>query len=315
MMKRNKQSFETFHVLDFLDEYGIAYKTSGKNIGAGWIGIESCPFCTGGGYHFAVHARSKTGNCWICGETCNAVGLVRAMLDCNSGEAYKNIKQFNSDDLDWIPEDDTTGQEVLWPDGLVKGISSQAKAYLTGRDYPINELQQKFKLKSTKNGSTLRIEERKWDFSNRIIIPVYMGRRVQCYLARDFTGHGEPKYMNSPVVASIRSPHQCIYNYDTLTGKVIFVEGPTDVWRLGAKVGAFLGITYTKAQIESLLGKGITEATILFDPGAEERAGKLSKALTAVIDTVRIAYLDDCDPGDLTVDEALKIKWQLIGEI
>jgi hypothetical protein len=315
MKRNNKQSFETFHVLEFLDEYGIAYKTSGKNIGAGWIGLESCPFCTGGGYHFAVNARSKTGNCWICGETCNAVGLVIAILDCNSAEAYKNIKQFNSDDMDWMPEADETGQEVVWPDGLINGLSNEAKKYLNGRNFPIKELQQQFKLKSTKYGSTLRVDDRKWNFSSRILIPVYMRRRLQCYLGRDFTGHGEPKYMNSPVVASITSPHQCIYNYDTLTGKVIFVEGTTDVWRMGAKVGAFLGITYTKAQISSLLDRKITEATILFDEGADDRAVKLSKALGSVIDTVKIAWIGSSDPGALSPDEALKIKYQLIGEI
>lgn len=315
MKRNNRQSFETFHLLNFLDDHGIAYRSSGKNIGAGWIGIESCPFCTGGGYHFAVHARSKSCNCWICGETCNIIGFIKAVLNCGNHVAYSNIKEFNDDNIDWIPEDDTTGQEVTWPDGLVNGLSKQAEKYLSGRNYPVKELQQQFKLKSTKNGSTLNVDDRKWNFSSRIIIPVYMQRRVQCYLARDYTGHGEPKYMNSPVVASIRSPHKCIYNYDTLVGKVIFVEGTTDVWRMGAKVGAFLGITYTKGQIESLIGKGITEATILFDPGAEERANKLSMALTAVIDTVRIAYLEDSDPGDLSVEDALKIKYQLIGEI
>lgn len=315
MKRKDKQTFESFHLLEFLDEYGIAYKSSGKNIGAGWIGIETCPFCTGGGYHFAVHARHKTGNCWICGETCNAIGLIIALLDCNVKVAYENINQFNSEDLDWIPEADSTGQIVIWPDGIIKGLPKEAQLYLTGRNFPVKELQQQFKLKATQFGSTLYVDDREWDFSSRILIPVYMNRRLQCYLGRDFTGHGEPKYMNSPVVASITSPHQCIYNYDTLTGKVIFVEGPTDVWRMGAKVGAFLGITYTKAQISSLIGKGITEATILFDPGAEERATKLSRALTAVIDTVRIAYLDDSDPGDLSVDKALKIKYQLIGEI
>ena len=315
MRRKNKQSYETFQILNFLDEYGIAYKTSGKNIGAGWIGIETCPFCTGGGYHFAVNARSKTSNCWICGETSNAVNLVKAFLDCSTREAFDNIKQFDSDDMDWIPEPDHTGAEVIWPDGVIKGLSKPAKQYLLDRNFPADVLQQQFKLRSTQNGSTLYVEDREWDFSNRIMIPVFMHRKLQCYLARDFTGHGEPKYMNSPVVASITSPHQCIYNYDTLTGKVIFVEGCTDTWRMGAKVGAFLGITYTKAQIMALIGKGITEATILFDPGAEERAQKLSHALTSVIDTVRIAYLEGSDPGDLSVDDALKIKYQLIGEV
>lgn len=310
-----KVDFSTFHIINFFDEHGISYRTSGKNIGAGWIGLESCPFCTAGGFHFGVHARNKTGSCWICGESCGCLTLVKVLLDCDKREAWSEIKRFNSDDLSWIPDQDYTGDSVIFPDGMVKGLTKGAWDYLKGRNYPVKELQQQFKLRSTEYGATLYVDDREWDFSNRVIVPVYMNRRLQCYLGRDYTDNHDPKYMNSPVVASITAPHHCIYNYDTLTGKIIILEGVTDVWRMGAKTGAFLGITYTAAQVRLLAQKRVTEANVLFDKGAEKRAKLLATALTGVIDKVRVAYLDDGDPGELTHDEAMKIKYQLIGEI
>ena len=115
-----KQSYENFHLLDFLDHHGISYRTSGKNIGAGWIGIETCPFCTGGGFHFGVHARSKVGNCWICGEKCSPLGLIMALVNCQSHECYNILREFSSEDISWIPKPDETGERVIFPLDMLK---------------------------------------------------------------------------------------------------------------------------------------------------------------------------------------------------
>ena len=87
------------------------------------------------------------------------------------------------------------------------------------------------------------------------------------------------------------------------------------LWRLGSKTGAFLGKTFTKEQISSLVHKDIRKAVVLFDEDAEDRATKLAKALTSVAEQVKVAFLEKGDPADMTEDEALKVKYQLIGEI
>jgi len=315
MIKKTRIDYSSFNIIGFLDEHGISYRTSGKNIANGWIGIESCPFCSGGGFHFGVKLSSNSGSCWLCGENANAIKIISAIAEIGWKEAYQILYKFSSDVVDWIPESDKPGQQVILPDGIRDRLSKSAKRYLISRKYNPDFLVQQYKIKSTDQYSTLYVEEREWDFSERILCPVYMHRQLQCYIARDYTGEKDPKYMNSPVVASIREPRSCIYNYDTLKGKIIIVEGVTDVWRFGAKVGAFLGIVFTPHQIRSLAEKDIEEVTVLFDQGAEKRANMLAHALAAVIPVVRVAYISEDDPGIMEQDEALKVKYQLIGEI
>lgn len=315
MKKKSYQDYSTFNVVAFLDEFGISYKTSGKNIANGWIGLESCPFCTAGGFHFGIRLSSNTGSCWICGETGNALKIVSAVAEVGWRESYVIIAQFSSDTVDWVTIGDSPGESVIYPDGILPALSKRAKKYLEKRGYNPKHIMEQYKVKCTDSYSTLYADGREWDFSERILVPVFMNRQVQCYVARDYTGEKDPKYMNSPVVASIREPHSCIYNFDTLKKKVIFVEGVTDVWRMGAKVGAFLGITFTKKQIRALLDKDIQEATVLFDQGAEDRANKLATALLSVIPKVKTAFIEEDDPGSMSQDEAFKVKYQLIGEI
>lgn len=314
-MKKKQQDFSSFNVASFLDDYGIGYKRSGKNIANGWLGIESCPFCTGGGFHFGIRLNSNSGNCWVCGETGNALKIVSAIAEVGYRESFEIIKKFSSDTVDWITLPDSVGKDVVMPDGILPKLNKKCIKYLESRRYNAEHIQSMYKIRCTDNYSTLYVEDREWDFSERILCPVYVNREVQCYVARDYTGNKDPKYMNSPVVASKMEPHSCIYNFDTLRKKVIFVEGITDVWRLGAKVGAFLGITFTQKQIALLVEKKIDEATVLFDSGAEKRANKLANALTAVIPKVRTAFIEEDDPGNMDQDEAFKTKYQLIGEI
>jgi DNA primase len=314
-MKKKHKDFSGFNVLAFLDDYGIGYKSSGKNIANGWIGVESCPFCTGGGFHFGIRLSSNSGNCWICGETGNAVKIISAIADIGIRETYQVIEKYSSETIDWVTLPDSTNSELIYPDGILKRLNKKARNYLINRKYDPDVIEKLFKIKCTASSSTLYVEDREWNFSERLLCPVFINREAQCYVGRDYTGEQEPKYMNSPVVASKMEPHSCIYNFDTLRKKVIFVEGVTDVWRMGAKVGAFLGITFTKKQISLLVQKDITEATVLFDEGADKRAYKLANALTAVIPVVKTAFLEKDDPGNLPQDEAFKIKYQLIGEI
>jgi len=315
MLKKTKTDYSSFNIIGFLDEYGISYRTSGKNIANGWIGIETCPFCSGSGFHFGVKLSSNNGSCWICGDGGNAVSIIANVAEVSWKEAYQILHKFNSDVVDWIPESDKPGQQVILPDGIREKLTKSAKQYLIGRKYNPDFLVQQYKIRCTDQYSTLYVEDREWDFSERILCPVYMNRQMQCYVARDYTGEKDPKYMNSPVVASIREPRSCIYNYDTLKGKIIIVEGITDVWRFGAKVGAFLGITFTPHQIRSLAEKDIEEATVLFDRGAEKRAKELAHSLASVIPVVRVAFIEEDDPGVMEQDVALKVKYQLIGEV
>ena len=64
-------SFEAFDIVAYLDEKGIEYVTEGKNVSAGWIGLQ-CPYCSDQSNHLGVCLDGKGFSCFRCGERCQA---------------------------------------------------------------------------------------------------------------------------------------------------------------------------------------------------------------------------------------------------
>lgn len=311
-MKKYKD-WSSFDIISFLENYEIDYSDSGKNIGQGFIGLESCPFCEAPGYHFGIKMESNVGSCWVCGETASAPKLVQQITELKWHEVYRFMNDYIDDDR-WIPESPLPGKEVLFPEDMGE-LPIAACNYLTSRNFFPMEIEKKYKIKSTPGWSFLEIEDRKWCFNHRIIIPIVMEKHLVSYTARSYVGH-DPKYMNAPIEAGIIPVASCIYNIDTVKDKVIIVEGPTDVWRMGTESIAMMGVKFTSEQIAYLGTKNIKEAFVLYDEGAEERARELSMALSSVIHTVkRITLNTKSDPGDLGVADALKIKYELLGRV
>ena len=54
-----KLSLQDFDITQFLEDHDIGFRTGVKNVGIGWIGVETCPFCGVGGYHFGININSK----------------------------------------------------------------------------------------------------------------------------------------------------------------------------------------------------------------------------------------------------------------
>ena len=47
-------------LIDFLDEIDVNFETSGKNIGEGWVGIDTCPFNGCSNLHFGINIANKS---------------------------------------------------------------------------------------------------------------------------------------------------------------------------------------------------------------------------------------------------------------
>ena len=107
-----------------------------------------------------------------------------------------------------------------------------------------------------------------------------MNKKLVNFTARDVTGLAEEKYKNCPNDDAVFHTKDCIYGYD-LAGKgtskdvAVFVEGPTDVWRIGPGALGILGLKYTENQIKAIYRKELKRAYILFDN--EEKAQKIAK--------------------------------------
>jgi len=310
---RKFKDWSDFDMILFLSEYDISYTETGKNIGAGWIGIETCPFCECTGNHFGLKLETNTGSCWVCGETGNAPKIVQALLNESWGEVYRIMNGFMDSDR-VIPESPEHGDAVLFPDNI-QNMCKAACDYLRGRRFNPEEMIKKYKIKSTAGNSYLKMEDKKWNFNYRVMIPIVMERTIVAYTGRSYVG-ADPKYMNSPTESCIIPPASCIYNIDSVKDKVILVEGITDVWRFGNETAAMMGVKFTKEQVEYLGSMRISEAYVMFDEGATDNARELAMALTSVIDKVKVITLN-CpgDPGDMEYSDAMKIKYNLLGRV
>lgn len=92
-----QKSIEEFDLIGFLEDNNIYYKTDTKNVGEGWIGIEECPWCAKSNFHFAIHRRDKTTNCWNCTQ---AKGTLPKFVGKILQISYDDACRFIMEELD-----------------------------------------------------------------------------------------------------------------------------------------------------------------------------------------------------------------------
>ena len=308
-MKKNK--YIDFDVTKFLNEYNISYSEGVKNVGTGWVGLDTCPFCEATGYHFAINTEHKGGNCWVCGATCNPLGLIKKTLNVPIHEAYNIIGKFCNDIVDYV--DRKPSKEVMFPSGM-NDIDIIGINYLRRRNYNHVQIIKDYGIKQTGAVSNLVTEGSQQNFKQRIIVPIIMNHEVVSYTARDMTDKSDKRYLN-PVIEAVQiSPASAIYNIDTVKDKCIIVEGVTDVWRMGKETISLQGVKHTAAQVCFLAEKRLKQIYVMYDINAEKEALKLANSLSGVTGSVDIVALNTAsDPGELSDFEALKIKHQLLG--
>lgn len=292
----------------FLDHHGIDFRTSGENIGQDWIGI-CCPWCTDSLYHCGINLSTKVVTCWICGESGTCLKLVSTLLNCNWREAREALKPFGGHFREI--KEQILADKVIFPT-RVGGLTANGIKYLTDREFDPNEIIEKYGVGETGILSKLEVGTKTWDFRNRIIIPIIMDHQIISYTGRDWTDQSSTRYKNAPSEAGVLPMTNCLYNIDRARQKVLLVEGPSDVWRMGDNSVATMGVKTTSEQIQRIISKKFKKAVILFDDGAAKPALKLANTLNPFIDSVSVFTLTDNDPGGLSVTEASKLKFQLM---
>ena len=317
-MKNSPLIFES--IQELLDEYDIEYKTSGKNISQGWIGLQ-CPFCDDHSNHLGIKLKTYLFKCWRCGpksasETLSAItgediGICKRMML----HLYGHTKSIPF----YFPEKGTEKQrrvsEII-RGGAVAKLPPEAtsrfpelhKNYLRSRNFPPLRTIRKYKLKAVHSVG-------KYMF--RIIIPVIMFGRIVNYTARDVTGTQEPKYMNADSLDVALPRKQCIFNYDTISpgSDAIIVEGPMDAMRLGDGACCFFGVSYTPEQLLLMKKKKIRKLFIIFDSDqtGQRTARDLAVTLSPMVQyTEKILLTKIKDPGELTPEQARLLKEQLM---
>jgi DNA primase len=287
-----------FLLEDYLKSIGVTYRTSGKNIGEGWIGVQKCPHCLDTRFHFGIHKDTEIYSCWVCKRSGNILSFIMLVEEVSYFQALKIYENFtlftekkSASLLEAIEqvrnkpivpklEDISKKQPLVLPESIVplkKALSSFQilNKYLHDRGFDAHDIENWGDTWLCTNGK----------YSGRIIFPVYLYGELVNYVGRTIVNN-PLRYMNCPNTEAILPIKDCLYNYDKLQqgGKVVICEGIFDVLKTQKLMNrAVIG----------LFGKQLSNNQLLL----------LSKKNPSVIDL----FLDK-DAWNLCVEFACKIK-------
>lgn len=313
-------NLESLDVISLLQNLGIEYKTSGKNVSAGWVNIR-CIFCGDTGHHLGINLKSKVYSCWICRSSGNIFSLLKKKYDSSNREVFEIIKPFvgkiSTKDNTAKPSAKKKRRVDLPSFSMDKPLKIHAN-YLKERGFDHKFLEKVFGIKYTGQISKYQAFDRVIDFKFRIIIPVFINGELVNFTGRDVSGCSDERYKNCPNDDALISTKDTIYGYDSIVGDTaVLVEGPTDVWSLGPGALGIFGLKYTENQIKLLYRKGLRKCIIFLDnePTAQKIAKKLAREVGSFIPEVGVLTPDKeiTDPGAMTKEQVKKM-WRIVYE-
>jgi len=281
-------------VENYLKDKEIEYKTDGKNISDGWIGI-SCLFCGDHAEHLGINKTNGYFTCWLCSENGNFINLVKKIENCSYYEAKNIAKKYDYENVSYVKEIEIKKYigKVLPPECSEKFLNIHLN-YLKNRNFNPHELIKRWKLQSVHTVG-------KYKF--RIIAPVIVDNQVVNFVACDASNKADVPYLFASNKKSIMPINSCLYGADSIKSEVIICEGVTDVWRIGENSISTFGKVMTKNQVVMLLKKEVTRAIIIPDSDAINAGYRTAELLSGIIDDVELVILQQGDPADLTTKE------------
>jgi len=290
---------------------GIDYKTSGKNVTAGWIEV-NCPFCSDPSYHLGISPTNLI-HCWRCGEKGNVIKYLKEALNKNYYEIaallQKHLDDYNTIRYIGNKRKPTQGEPGLSAN-TTKYMPKLAFEYLQKRGFEPYKISAKYKL---------RFFNHLGNFKFRIFIPVFENNEMVTFTTRDYSGYANVKYLHNKGVPI----KHYLYNIDMAKENILIVEGVTDVWRMGDGAIATFGIEYTKEQLLKIARLGANKIIIMFDDeeNAQKQAEKLAYEISPYCENVKTVYFHSSnskakDPVEWfkTNEEAERIKKKLFEE-
>jgi len=291
--------------LALLRDLNIPYKETGKNVSSGWVGV-NCPFCTDPSYHMGINVENATFSCWRCRERGFIVRFVEEILNIDNKAAYGYCLQFSDrqEGFSLNPQSPTESKpniDAITLPGESPGPNSQSFRYLESRGLNAGFVSEYFELQETDYSDP--------EFKYRIIIPVYIKRKLVTFLGRDYTDKANLRYKNLSKEKSIIPVKKTILNYDKIQKSCFITEGPFDAFALGEDATCLFGSEYTKEQIELLYSKGLERVVVIYDPEAFQIGEQLANELAGFVPDVKEVQLDPGqDPGSLPRKEVFQIK-------
>jgi len=297
-------------VKQILDELGIGYKESGKNVAANDINID-CPFCNAE-KHLGVSLRTGQVNCWVCTfEDLERRPTLMKVLTESTGLYWKEVQNAMLEH-GWEPygyESDKTGSSLATKCWLPKEArplvtgserGKEALEYLSSRGFD-ESIIDKYSLGYADEGI----------YRNRIIIPTTLNDKLVAFTSRAYSGIEGNRYKNSPMFMSSMRIKDLLYNYDSAKNykHAYLLEGPPDVWRMGDDSMGVFRSALSSSQRRLVLGLRLESITIIFDPFATNRAYAAAADLSPFTRKIKVVRLDGGkDVADRTRGEILELE-------
>ena len=222
--------------------------------------------------------------------------------NCTYSEALKIIEGFKDNSFSTFEEKkrEPSRFDIQLPKGCTEIFPEIHEKWILSRRFDPEKLKKTYEIKAVHLFG-------EWKF--RLIIPVFLDKKLVSYVGRDVTGMAEQKYKNCKIEDSKKTVKECLYNIDSVEDVAVVVEGVTDVWRGGDGFIATFGTQFTSDQVKQLMG--LKRVIIMFDSDANKQAEKLANAATSVVPNVEIVTLDEGDPADLSDVEMFKLRKEL----
>jgi DNA primase len=310
MRQINKKKYKRINLeyIDFrevLDNLGINYSESGKNVSNGWIGTQCC-WCGDSSNHLGINIESGSCSCFKCGQSGTIINYLAEEL--NSFEKAIEVLR------DATPRE-LTGKEstikersvnVILPKNAVRKITPYHAGYLHERGFDYKKLTNKYNFHFCGPVG-------KW--KNRIIVPITRRYKLISFTSIDISDDANIRYKHLSAEESIIHVKELIYGIEhTNQSTCCIVEGLFDMFRIGD--GAVCGFGTKITSKQKLILSKFSKILIAFDgdEAGREGANKLANELAPLVDVEILDLPEGKDPDKLDKEDIKFIQNKLYGK-
>lgn len=276
---------------------------------SGW-GQMCCPICSDGksGFHLGFKLARGYFACWRCGSL-KTIDVISGFLGVSRQAAGKILGAYGGGKALRVSLEARRRSECPTPIGL-GALGPLHRAFLRNRGYNLKEIVPLWELQGT---GSIAAEEWRW----RICFPMKnIAGEIAAWNGRHILEDAKRKYSLTKDELCAEDPKSIVYGIHKMPGrrKVIVVEGPTGVWKIGPGCGATLGINWTVEKANQLYH--YKDRFILYDPEAlaQAQARKLAEYLSGFPGNTELVTGFKTDPGDFTKSEVRKLRRRLLGK-
>lgn len=231
---------------DFLKTHGVETAPSGHHHHSRRRGYDvgtDCPSCTpdSGSFRLGWSIRRGSCNCWNCGKL-NPSFALSDLCKISVREAKQFWKHLVGSERFVFEQEVRTGKLELPSSGP---LLPAHRNYLESRGFDPEEIVQDWNVTGIgPTGGRL---------SWRILIPIHDARgKIVSWTTRSIVPDAERRYITADLEHEAVSHKSLLYGAFLASQSVVVVEGPINVWRIGAGAVATCGVAITQEQIRKI---------------------------------------------------------------